>query len=178
MKTCTKCGHSKPPEAFYSSAGTSWCRTCFSADMRRRRAAWVPPDSPPRTKKCGHCQLEKAAELFGRLIGTSTGLHSWCKACQADRSRQRRIENPDRIRRIKYGMPPGQYDAMAREQQYACAICRRRRTLLVDHCHVSGVVRGLLCKPCNTAIGFFEDSPGALRSAAAYVELTAIKRTA
>jgi hypothetical protein len=42
--------------------------------------------------------------------------------------------------------------------------------LVVDHCHTSGVVRGLLCGPCNRAIGLMRDEPKRLRSAARYLE--------
>lgn len=36
-----------------------------------------------------------------------------------------------------------------------CAMCSSAgRTLLVDHCHRTGLVRGLLCTQCNTAEAF------------------------
>lgn len=46
-----------------------------------------------------------------------------------------------------------------------CAICFREMTRGVhtlhtvecaDHCHVRGEPRGLLCKVCNTALGYYE----------------------
>jgi hypothetical protein len=56
-------------------------------------------------------------------------------------------------------------------QRFRCAICRAQPPrLIVDHCHVSGYVRGLLCQACNQAIGFFRDQPDTMRAAAAYVE--------
>lgn len=42
----------------------------------------------------------------------------------------------------------------------------------VDHCHETGVVRGLLCHNCNFAIGYMKDNPQRLRAAANYLEVT------
>src|SRR5947209_1962653 len=71
-----------------------------------------------------------------------------------------------------YGITPEEYDAMFERQGGACAICRRKfkRRLCVDHCPVTHIVRGLLCIPCNTALGSFKDRPDLLRAAAAYLE--------
>jgi hypothetical protein len=72
----------------------------------------------------------------------------------------------------KYGMSLEEYGAMWTRQGGACAICERpfRRTPHVDHCHVTRLVRGLLCSNCNVGLGYFEDNPIFLRRAAAYVE--------
>lgn len=44
--------------------------------------------------------------------------------------------------------------ALRRWQDGACAMCSARpNRLLVDHCHRSGLIRGLLCTSCNTAEG-------------------------
>lgn len=48
---------------------------------------------------------------------------------------------------------------MLEEQGGVCAICRGRegrKYLAVDHSHVTGCVRGLLCTRCNVAVGFCE----------------------
>lgn len=59
------------------------------------------------------------------------------------------------------------------EQNGRCAICirkcRERRNLCVDHDHGSGVVRGLLCTRCNTAISLFSDDRVRMRRAVAYL---------
>jgi hypothetical protein len=52
-----------------------------------------------------------------------------------------------------------------------CDVCgRTTEPMNIDHCHVSGEVRGLLCRDCNWALGKVQDDPQILRALAAYVE--------
>ncbi len=78
----------------------------------------------------------------------------------------------NRLKR-KYGMTPEDFDRMLLAQGGVCAICRKinvgGRTLVVDHDHQSGQVRGLLCTPCNTLIGRWSDSPSAALRAHDYL---------
>ena len=56
-------------------------------------------------------------------------------------------------------------------QGHRCAICGEKpETLTVDHDHVTGAVRALLCPPCNQAIGHAKDDPAIFRAAIAYLE--------
>jgi hypothetical protein len=63
---------------------------------------------------------------------------------------------------------------MVAQQNGVCAICREpereERSLSVDHCHLTGRVRSLLCSGCNKAIGFLRESPLLARAAATYLE--------
>jgi Autographiviridae endonuclease VII len=69
-----------------------------------------------------------------------------------------------------YGISLEDYDVMFERQGGACAICKRTGvTLCVDHCHLTGEVRGLLCIRCNSAIGFCSDDPAVLLAAADYL---------
>lgn len=85
-----------------------------------------------------------------------------------------RSANPEKRKatalRSKFGIEMSDYRAMEASQGGACRICRRHSPLHVDHCHKTGAVRGLLCMPCNTAIGQFGDDPDRMRAAASYVE--------
>jgi Recombination endonuclease VII len=70
-----------------------------------------------------------------------------------------------------YGISLEDYDVMFERQGGACAICKRTGvTLCVDHCHLTGEVRGLLCIRCNSAIGFCSDDPAVLLAAAEYLQ--------
>ncbi len=70
----------------------------------------------------------------------------------------------------RYGLTLEQYDEMFREQEGVCAICGRPekqkdklgniKRLAVDHNHITGEVRGLLCIDCNSAIGRLDADKG------------------
>lgn len=78
----------------------------------------------------------------------------------------------------RYGITMQQYRTLWLRQNGVCAICgqpersERNRLLTIDHDHVSGHVRGLLCSHCNRAIGLLQDDPKVIRSAADYVQRT------
>lgn len=59
------------------------------------------------------------------------------------------------------------------EQDNKCAVCfvEFTETPHADHKHVvPPIPRGLLCSPCNRALGLLKDDPALLRKAAAYIE--------
>lgn len=67
-----------------------------------------------------------------------------------------------------------EYDAMWAAQGGCCKICgihasELSRALEVDHDHVSGAIRGLLCRSCNAVLGFLKDDPTLLRKALLYL---------
>lgn len=65
----------------------------------------------------------------------------------------------DRALQRKYGITQKDYDLMFSKQKGRCAICHRPpgdTPLHVDHCHTTGVVRGLLCHQCNWYLGTIE----------------------
>ena len=79
-----------------------------------------------------------------------------------------------------YGIDAARYQEMLREQGGVCAICDQRekitdhasgktKDLAVDHDHVTGAVRALLCSACNTAIGLFNDDEKLLAKAQTYL---------
>ena len=98
------------------------------------------------------------------------------------RDSKRKQDNPEewqlreRTTQIKkrYGITIDTYDEMLEEQQGCCKICgiherELNKRLHVDHSHITGEVRGLLCTQCNTGIGMLQDSPEIIDAAAAYL---------
>ncbi len=66
-----------------------------------------------------------------------------------------------------YGISEAEYDAQAQSQNYLCSVCEQpnwvghsgeTKPLAVDHNHVTGANRGLLCDRCNKVLGFLKDS--------------------
>jgi hypothetical protein len=90
-------------------------------------------------------------------------------------SKERTIKRRQRSDLIKkFGIHADQYEAIAKKQNYQCAICEKpepcNRALAVDHCHNTKKIRGLLCTNCNMALGKFQDNIDYLKKAIEYME--------
>jgi len=73
--------------------------------------------------------------------------------------------------KFRYGISLREYELRLALQNGACAICRKKPKglLCVDHCHLTGKVRGLLCSKCNSALGFYGDDPKLAQAGADYL---------
>ena len=145
---------------------------------------------------CRKCQRDLDETDFGfdhraRKDGTRRRLPR-CNGCRsavsaakydAGKAHQRYIEHREiflatarktRLSR-EYDITPEQYDAMLAAQGSHCAICpatepgRRLSFFCVDHDHVTGEVRGLLCHDCNLMLGNAKDSEERLGAAIRYL---------
>ncbi|MDT4941670.1 MAG: hypothetical protein QOJ34_1759, partial [Pseudonocardiales bacterium] len=166
-------------------------------------AAEVLEPAPPVVgrRRCGNCGQSVLASEFSRDDRSATAV---CRDCRRARNRayqrKHRAENPDSVRRRNlwrlYRLTPEEYDALRRSQDFKCGICRiheaaidvtrlggRKRAdgststinrLHVDHCHVTGRIRGLLCPDCNRGLAGFQDDVRRLRSACSYLQVNGI----
>jgi hypothetical protein len=80
-------------------------------------------------------------------------------------AREYRKKYPERTRatnwKSKYGISTHDFYSMLNDQDGKCAICSRTmndygKIFCVDHDHLTGEIRGLLCDPCNYGLGFYE----------------------
>lgn len=145
------------------------------------------------SKTCIECKNDLPYESFypkrTRIskISAAANYGSRCKSCESNRSKQRVKSETDDERRIRletqrkwwfrsrYGITVEEFDQMVDIQGGKCACCQREpqgkgaaAVLNVDHDHVTGRVRGLLCNPCNQAMGLMKDNPSMIRQLLRY----------
>lgn len=144
MRICTKCKETKSHNEFRKI--NSHCRTC--------ERAWHARNYINKKDKI----LAKNAE--------------WRKA-----NPKEVIKHARNALLRQYGITQDQYDAFLVSQGYKCAICesidagrKTSKQFLVDHCHKTGRVRGLLCHKCNAAIGMLKESRKILEKAIEYLK--------
>lgn len=121
------------------------------------------------TQSCRVCEEEKPLSEFH--FRRDSGKHrTECKDCRNLREAARR-----------YQATVGDIEALRESQGNCCAICGTHSNeiehrsfttnpLVIDHCHASGEVRGLLCPTCNAGLGHFKDSPELLLNAIKYLK--------
>jgi hypothetical protein len=138
---------------------------------------------------CRKCGIDKPIEDFPANGEKGTAIYhkrGTCKDCTNAYMRARN-HHPDhhakylesaRNSRIKtsYGLSPDDFDALLLLQNGGCAICgakygrKIKDRLAVDHDHITGKVRGLLCAKCNRTLGMLTETPQTLRRMAEYIE--------
>ena len=146
-----------------------------------------------KTKRCPKCGIVKEVTEFHRNKRQAGGFQSYCKKCflanqkkyrqtekakkvmrETDRKRRNSPTGKSKILMRKYGISLEQWQGLFDKQEGCCAICgthqsELKQTLNVDHCHVTEIVRGLLCINCNMAIGLLQDNSNTAKKASEYL---------
>lgn len=126
---------------------------------------------------CGPVEIKIRKERNGRRAVCSVARREQRRhKTGADRTEATSKQARDWRLRKRYGITSEQYDAMVLAQNGVCAICETEAALVVDHNHLNGAVRALLCQPCNVGMGFLGDSPARLISAAVYLQAFSSER--
>ena len=184
IKTCPRCQETKDIDEFgrnvTSKDGMSfYCLACnrqtSNAFYRAKQRADLkdvrqPDSSPDGFKRCAECQQVKPATDFHKSARCKDGLVTYCKPCRKERGRRDHLK-------WSYGLEEAELTFLIEAQGGMCAICRRRPAVHVDHDHAFDAVRGVLCFPCNAALGQLQDDPQRFRNAIDYLERTTWQRT-
>jgi len=154
MKICTGCGEKKDESEFYKRGGRpiSRCKKCSIKSIKKWKD-W----SPEKKEAC----IKRNREWVRNNKEKRKAYREKYKI----RSEYARIKS-------RYGLSKHEYDTMIITQRSVCAICARHngeKSLDIDHCHESGLVRGLLCRNCNFMLGHAGDLPENLINGAKYL---------
>lgn len=137
-------------------------------------------------RACGEVKPE--SEFYRNPLGVP-GHRPDCKACHSAKRRTEyaagvagrgRDVSYEQLLKREYGITLAEYNAMLWRQAHRCAICRRPefvklrsgqpKRLAVDHDHVTGAVRGLLCHRCNVLVWALEDNHTTLAAIGSYID--------
>lgn len=147
-------------------------------------------------KTCRSCCKIRDLTDFRDDQRSYDGYAHWCRPCQTSDRRDRRQADPEAARAVErehyrktrdrhadlkfratYGITKAERDEIEERQCGQCASCGKppsgkghTKKLFVDHCHSSGRVRGLLCHPCNVALGLLRDDPAVIQALLRYAE--------
>ena len=131
-------------------------------------------------KTCKNCLIEKSLEMYSKGQGKHQKLNV-CKDCDAKRrmehywnaSEEKRNEwkigNRVSAYKRNYGLKEDVAKALAMDRIGECKICSKVTKLVVDHCHNTKIVRGLICDNCNKVLGHSFDNPQTLIKASEYL---------
>lgn len=152
-------------------------------------------DTPVGHRYCRKCDTVKPVAEFYKSKTLPGGIGFYCKVCIRTDMDDRKSRDPERYLALsrrrahrslllkKFGMTRDEYDEQIATQGGVCKICKQPETaetktgvirmMAVDHCHVSGRVRGIICDACNRGLGAFKDNVASLAAAIEYLTVAA-----
>lgn len=142
-------------------------------------------------KTCSKCKEEKTLEEFSKDANRKDGRGSQCSVCKNKLRKVWRENNKAHTKNYmrnylletNYGITNEQYMQMMMDQDFRCKTCNQSqdfhdKNFAVDHDHsccpgektCGKCLRGLLCQPCNVALGLINDDLVVLRRMIEYLE--------
>lgn len=159
-KKCSKCAIIKLSDQFWKkkshkSGLSSECKECGLKIIKEKK------NHNPNyrgSKKCTKCNVIKHKKEFYKSAQNKDGLYSFCSLCLE----LKRLE-------YRYGLSEKQLKHLKSKQKNKCALCDKNKKLVVDHCHLSNKIRGLLCTTCNLALGKLGDTEESIQKVLRYL---------
>lgn len=133
-----------------------------------------PHSVTAESKVCARCGKDYPITYYYKKKSSLDGYERQCKACknrQVAAAPSRKSKNRKFVWiKWRYGITEQEWLALLDKQGGHCACCTQTKDLVVDHCHTTGKVRGLLCPRCNHGLGHFLDNKQTLQNAITYLE--------
>lgn len=121
-------------------------------------------------KTCTKCLKTKKEFEFSKNNNARDGLQNWCKSCLSQYNKEFKLANREFSKRAhhksRYNLTPAEFDTLSK----VCQICGTEKDLCIDHNHIFGFVRGILCGHCNRGLGNFKEDIDLLKKAMRYLE--------
>lgn len=198
IRKCSACCERKPASEFYQYEYTTRqgkrslrsegrCKPCRDANRPRKTdRKWsryrreAPQASVAENKVCSACLTEKPRSEFNASAAARDGLRHTCRDCHLEGVTAWQKANPQKDRLMRrnsqrrrllrdLSLTEADYQAMHDACCGVCEICGGFSPLCLDHCHVTGRVRGLLCRSCNLAVGNVGEDVGRALSLIRYL---------
>lgn len=137
-----------------------YCKSCATD---RARKAWRAKCGDPKTVEekrnapCKHCKRQLPYEAYFKNEKRLSGRAPVCIECV-------------RAKRFNTGWEA--IEKIRSKQEGRCGCCKKKLPFdkeYIDHCHSTGKVRGILCRNCNTAIGFAKEDIKSLENMILYL---------
>lgn len=171
MKTCTKCRLEKDRKAFGIARRNSdklnyWCKECVREDKTRRdRAKGVrkTPQISEKGRECSKCREWKEWSFFHIKSDGAGGYASRCKQCS---SKKRRGYG---LARSFWNTPTWESAFLIQDGLCANLGCTNIAEFS-DHDHNTNEPRALLCRTCNTVLGWMGEDLDRITGLLRYAE--------
>lgn len=93
---------------------------------------------------------DKICELCGETYSPNSSHQRFCTPCVPSLKKKSHI--------TRYGISPEQYNEAVARANGCCELCGEKKKLNIDHDHRTGHFRGLLCRVCNMAMAYVDNS--------------------
>jgi hypothetical protein len=158
---CSSCKQEKLAGEFVKSKNLkkgyiNYCKPCWSEKSRLWRKE--NPNKSSETSKRYRLNNPDVGKNYRRTYYGST----------------KQKETVLRHKMSKYGSSLEEYVRLYEEQKGLCKICKEednfKNPICIDHCHSKNLFRGLICKRCNTVLGYIKDNVAILEGMLRYLE--------
>jgi Recombination endonuclease VII len=165
MKKCSKCKEIREVSEFNKDKSStdglgSRCRECCRAACRD----WYSRNADSERQK---------ARRRARVRGPKD--RERCRLWALANPERARYHSRNKLFKSLYNMTYEEHEALFASQGFKCAACgsvspNSKKGWSTDHCHKTGVVRGILCHHCNVGFGHAKDNIGTLQAWISYLE--------